>query len=134
MHCGPPYIHISPVSLLWAFLSVLVASTSLLSFITPYWTVHPDHIHSFGLFNLCVRDQRFAHPRSLCMNFGLQTLTSSADIAKIPSGAWQAACLLYGAGVCVQILGALVSLVVLALGEPWHHRVALINGYMQTVG
>lgn len=153
INCGPRCIRISPVSLLWAFLSVLVAGTSLLSFLTPYWTVHPDHVHSFGLFNLCVRDQRYSHPRPLCMNFGLQNhytssafiaasnrsegvdrVSSSVDIAKIPSGAWQAACLLYGAGVCVQILGALVSLVVLALGEPWHHRVALINGYMQTVG
>ncbi|XP_012935330.1 LHFPL tetraspan subfamily member 2 protein [Aplysia californica] len=60
--------------------------------------------------------------------------SGSADISKIPSGAWQAACLLFGAGVCVQILGAGVSLVVLGLREPWHHRVALLNGYMQTLG
>ncbi len=58
----------------------------------------------------------------------------SESISEIPSGAWQAACLLFGAGVCVQVLGAGVSLVVIALREPWHHRLALINGYMQTVG
>lgn len=155
--CGPHHFRISPVSLLWTFLSVLVAGTCLLSFMTPYWTIHPDHVHSFGLFNLCIRDQRFSHPRPLCTNFGNQNYYSSSrfstadtsnnisteavqidtgpvDIARIPSGAWQAACLLYGAGVCIQILGALVSLAVLALNEPRHHRVALINGYMQTVG
>lgn len=155
--CGGRWLHISPVSLLWTFLSVLVAGTCLLSFLTPYWTVHPDHVHSFGLFNLCIRDLRFSHPRPLCMNFGHQpyylstrifiAATSSnttddevaldygsVDIARIPSGAWQAACLLFGVGVFVQIIGAVVSLVVLLLHEPWHHRVALINGYMQTVG
>ncbi|KAH9515156.1 hypothetical protein Btru_019363 [Bulinus truncatus] len=143
---------ISPVSLLWSFLSILVAATCLLSFLTPFWAVHPDHVHSFGLLNLCVRDQRFSHPRSVCVNFGYQQMytfrqvnneteifphivdTPRLDLARIPSGAWQAACLLFGAGVSVQILGALVSLVVLTLSEPWHRRVALSNGYVQTVG
>ncbi|CAL1537072.1 unnamed protein product [Lymnaea stagnalis] len=148
--CGQRQIQISPVSLLWTFLSVLVAGTCLVSFLTPYWATHPDHVHSFGLFNLCVRDQRFSHPRPLCVNFGYQQMYSyesgtndtevdvvdarTVDITRIPSGAWQAACLLFGAGVTVQILGALTSLVVLGLTEPWHHRVALVNGYMQTVG
>uniref|UniRef100_A0A2C9L2L7 Uncharacterized protein n=1 Tax=Biomphalaria glabrata TaxID=6526 RepID=A0A2C9L2L7_BIOGL len=150
--CGHRRISFSPVSLLWAFLSVLVAATCLLSFLTPFWAVHPDHIHSFGLLNLCVRDQRFSHPRSICVNFGYQQLysyrnlnneteifpyvvdTPRIDITRIPSGAWQAACLLFGAGVSVQILGAAVSLVVLTLSEPWHRRVAMTNGYVQTVG
>ena len=69
VRCGQHRYRVSPVSLLWTFLSVLLAGACVLSLITPCWMVHPDHIHSFGLFNLCVRDRRFAVPRSLCIPY-----------------------------------------------------------------
>ncbi|GFR97130.1 hypothetical protein ElyMa_000984500 [Elysia marginata] len=285
VRCGRSRYRISPVSLLWTFLSVLLAGACALSLATPCWMVHPDHIHSFGLFNLCVRDRRFALPRPLCMpysemtrlsitppsrftpssfqphssysysnpsayqdipdssmksehlrrkrsggfnkrdfnspsgypnfaaknnqtfannrlgaktrkpsesfsydneilpfhrhnhvlndkrkaskndmsskaftNDGSKPVSKKAQTASqrninsrqrsydnpvdsnasglysIPSVAWQAACLLFGAGVCVQILGAVISIVILIVSDPLHRRLATANGFLQTAG
>ena len=300
VRCGQNRYRISPVSILWTFLSVLLASACALSLATPCWMVHPDHIHSFGLFNVCIRDRRFALPRPLCMTYsdmklwgvalpsalppslvsskssfisyppsgasssrggyhpdippssaatgggprqrrsarysagnkfrssqdfssfgtknnlslannglmrntaerphpfnlngeilpfkqyygannnkgnntnrklktksteagnesnngsqtGSRRAQSAAQISipstqrdtyrgrtaeasglfSIPSVAWQAACLLFGAGVCVQVLGAMVSIAILVVTDPLHRRLATANGFLQTAG
>ncbi|KAL8573342.1 hypothetical protein ACOMHN_032804 [Nucella lapillus] len=124
---------VTAVSFLWSLLSVLVASACALSFYHPSWVSHPDRLHSFGLFTQCVRDPHTSYPQSVCQGYGPG---GRVDLRSVPSGAWQASTLLYGGGVCLQCVGAVVTLVLLLLpSHPYNsgRRVALLCGYMQTL-
>nr|KAG5713180.1 hypothetical protein BaRGS_007707 [Batillaria attramentaria] len=97
---------ITPVSLLWSLLSILVASACGLSFFHPYWIVHPDRLHSFGLFTQCVRDTKAHYPRAVCKGYGPgDGAWDGVDLGSIPAGAWQASTLLIVMKVFVSGVG-----------------------------
>ncbi|XP_076452228.1 LHFPL tetraspan subfamily member 5 protein-like [Babylonia areolata] len=151
--CGRRMGRVTVVSLLWSLLSLLVAAACAFSFLHPSWVAHPDRLHSFGLFTQCVRDDPHpstsspshspssSYPQAVCHGYGAE---GRVDLGSVPAGAWQASTLLYGGGVCLQGVGALVSLLLLLLPpstsshHPFHgggvaRRVALLCGYVQTL-
>lgn len=120
------------VTVLWSLLSIVVASSCALSFFHPYWIMHPDRLHSFGPFRYCVRDLQSPSPRPYCKRYGFGE-DKGSGLSHIPAGAWQASTLLYGGGVVLECVGALVTVVLVMLPSHGRHRLALLNGYLQTV-
>ncbi|XP_041349466.1 LHFPL tetraspan subfamily member 2 protein-like [Gigantopelta aegis] len=122
---------ISPIVLLWSVVSVLVSVACTISFVFPSWITHPDLLHSFGMFNYCVRNTRTSlttSTASTCL-----TYSHATSVAKIPSGAWNASCILFGSGCVFQCVAAIVSVGVVFLRKRWHRRLAVADGYLQTV-
>ena len=122
---------LSPIVLLWSVLSLLVSIACTISFVFPSWVLHPDLLHSFGMFNYCVRDTRSSTPTSttsMCL-----TYAGATGIAKVPSGAWHASCILFGSGCVFQCVAALISIGVVFSRKRWHRRLAVADGYLQTV-
>ncbi|XP_067670632.1 LHFPL tetraspan subfamily member 2 protein-like [Haliotis asinina] len=119
---------LTPVSILWSLLSIFVASTCTVTFFYPAWVTHPDRLHSFGVFRYCVRNLEILIPTPRCISYG-----GNPNLGRIPAGAWQASCILYGGGCILMCVSALLTVFVLCVDKPKHRRLALINGYLQTV-
>lgn len=120
---------ISPIGLIWSILSVMVAGTCCFSFIQPFWFVHPDFMHSFGMYNFCVRDLRFRTPVQRCTVYG-----GSFNFKNIPTEAWQASSVVFGGGCLFLCLGAVLSIISLCMAGPWDQRLSVGTGYIQTIG
>ncbi|XP_025092432.1 transmembrane protein 211-like [Pomacea canaliculata] len=118
----------SPVLLLWSLLSVLVAGTCTFTFLQPFWLVHSDLLHAFGLVAYCYSGSSHHDDRETCSAYG-----GNFRLGSIPSGAWQAACVLYGAGCVLACLGALLSLCSACMPGHCRRRVTRAGGYVQTV-
>ncbi|PVD32821.1 hypothetical protein C0Q70_08268 [Pomacea canaliculata] len=56
----------SPVLLLWSLLSVLVAGTCTFTFLQPFWLVHSDLLHAFGLVAYCYSGSSHHDDRETC--------------------------------------------------------------------
>nr|KAG5686818.1 hypothetical protein BaRGS_032035 [Batillaria attramentaria] len=82
-----------PVLLLWSLLSAVVAGTCSFTFLQPFWFVHDDLTHAFGLVSYCYANTRNGDEQETCSAYG-----GNFRLGSIPSGAWQASCVLYGAG------------------------------------
>lgn len=119
---------LTPVSILWSLLSIFVASTCTVTFFYPAWVTHPDRLHSFGVFRYCVRNLEILIPTPRCISYG-----GNPTLGRIPAGAWQASCILYGGGCILMCVSALLTVLVLCVDKRKHRRLALINGYLQTV-
>lgn len=115
---------IPALALLWAFLSTTVSLACSYSFIHPFWLLHPDYIHSFGVYNYC-----FNHPklyRQVCDTYG-----GYFSFSHLPSQAWQAACVLYGSGCSLMFISTLCACLCLCLSRPCDRRLAVIGGGLQ---
>ncbi|PVD31497.1 hypothetical protein C0Q70_06909 [Pomacea canaliculata] len=123
---------LTPVALMWSLLSILVVGACGVSLFHPYWVMHPDRLHSFGLFTYCMRDMASTLPQAVCHGYG-EAGGGRMELTRIPAGAWQASTLLFGGGVALEAVGALVTVVLLLLPSYGRHRLALLNGYLQTV-
>lgn len=119
----------SAIGILWTLLSVMVAGTCCFSFFQPFWFVHLDYLHAFGMYNHCIRDLRYTNPVQTCQSYG-----GEFHLGNLPSGAWQAACVLFGGGCIFLCLGAVLSIITLCIPGSWCRRVTLFSGYVQTVG
>lgn len=129
---------VTPISVVWSVLSILIAAACWFSLLQPYWFVHPDSFTSLGVYSYCL--VKYDHPVSnsghsstddqplRCSPYGGQF-----QFSNLPSGAWQAACVLYGSGCVLMSICALLSLIVLCLDRKKDRRLALFTGYVQIV-
>ncbi|XP_046356015.1 transmembrane protein 211-like [Haliotis rubra] len=118
----------SPILMIWALLSVLVAGTCTFSFLQPFWFIHLDYTHSFGLISYCFGNTRFAYSRETCLAYG-----GNFNLGSIPSGAWQASCVLYGGGCGLLCLGAFIAICVAIIPADYRKKPTRLAGYTQTV-
>ena len=114
------------VNYLWIFLSVILASLCTFCFFQPAWLVHPDYIHTFGIYTFCSKVVSSTEKTQRCGCYG-----GRYGFGNIPSNSWQAACLLYGGG-CVAMCVAAVG----SLGSSCRHNcnrtMVLVTRYLQT--
>lgn len=61
----------SPVLLLWSLLSAVVAGTCTFTFLQPFWFVHHDLSHAFGLVAYCYVSNPNSAERETCRFVGL---------------------------------------------------------------
>ena len=118
----------TPVHFLWVVISVVVTVTCVFSFFQPTWFIHPDHIHSFGLYAYCKTGAEglFYHPD--CGYYG-----GHFRFGSIPSAAWQVACLLFGSGCVFLTVGAMLSVLTIFMSKEYSAKISLVAGYAQTV-
>lgn len=119
---------ISPILLLWCLLTLLVAGTCTFAFLQPFWVMHVDLVHTFGMVSYCFMDAQAERSREVCSAYG-----GYHHLANIPSGAWQAGCVLYGAGCVLMCVSSFLALSNLRLTDKHVQRVSLVAGYMQAV-
>ncbi|XP_046356016.1 LHFPL tetraspan subfamily member 2a protein-like isoform X1 [Haliotis rubra] len=119
---------VSPILVLWTVLSVLVAGACTFTFLQPFWILHLDFSHSFGMVTHCFMDSRYENDRDVCTAYG-----GYYHLGNIPSGAWQAACVLYGTGCVLMCLSAFLALCNTSMVKENTRRVALVSGYMQAI-
>ena len=118
----------TPIGILWALLSIMVAGTCSFSFLQPFWFLHPGTLNSFGMYSYCVRDTRLKPTMQVCGIYG-----GYFHFSNLPSNAWQAACVLYGGGCAFLCLGALFAMMSLCLPNVCDKRLAIFTGYIQTM-
>ncbi|XP_046356020.1 LHFPL tetraspan subfamily member 2 protein-like isoform X2 [Haliotis rubra] len=118
----------SPILLIWVLLSVLVAGTCTFSFLQPFWLLHHDFSHAFGMISYCFGDTRYAKSREVCRFYG-----GTFSMGRVPVRAWQASCVLYGGGCGLISLSAFVSVCVTCLPRDYQKSMTRIVGYVQTV-
>ncbi|XP_041378805.1 LHFPL tetraspan subfamily member 2a protein-like [Gigantopelta aegis] len=122
---------VSPILVLWTVLSVLVAGSCSFTFLQPFWIIHLDYTHSFGMVSYCYMDSLYENYKDVCTAYG-----GYYHLGNIPSGAWQAACVLYGTGCVLLCLSAVLALYDLGLVRESlsNRRLSLVAGYIQAVG
>ena len=118
----------SPILLLWSLLTVLVACTCTFAFLQPFWVVHVDLVHTFGMVSYCFMEVQTERSREVCSAYG-----GYHHLANIPSGAWQAGCVLYGAGCVMLCVSSFLALSNLGMADRHVPRVALVAGYLQAL-
>jgi hypothetical protein len=123
---------ISPILLMWILLSVMVAATCTFSFLQPFWFVHRDNTYTFGMICYCLHDSAVIYhnsPMDVCYLYG-----GYFRLGNLPSGAWQAACVMYGCGSMLLCLGAVLVVCNTCVPREYDQRLASVAGYTQTVG
>ncbi|KAK3582933.1 hypothetical protein CHS0354_019937 [Potamilus streckersoni] len=118
----PTFVHY-----LWILLTLLVSVTCTYSLLQPEWFIHPDFIHSFGVYSYCLRDFRYTFPRQICGYYGGQF-----GFSNVPSKAWKAASLLYGGGSMFLCISCLFTLISLCIRRGCDTIVILMTSYLQT--
>ncbi|KAL5017387.1 hypothetical protein ScPMuIL_006976 [Solemya velum] len=116
------------VCLLWCVLSSVVCVVCTASLVLPFWIIHPDNLHTFGLYKRCVARVDISVSHQDCGVYG-----GVFQFGQIPSGAWQAACMLYGGGCVFLALGFLVALASCCCSGKCSHKLTLLAGYFQTI-
>ena len=114
--------------MLWSLLTVLVACTCTFAFLQPFWVVHVDLVHTFGMVSYCFMEVQTERSREVCSAYG-----GYHHLANIPSGAWQAGCVLYGAGCVMLCVSSFLALSNLGMADRHVPRVALVAGYLQAI-
>ena len=115
------YIHY-----LWILLSLVIATTCTYCLLQPEWTIHPDSVHTFGVYAFCIWDVRFSKPNQRCDFYG-----GRFGFGNIPSTAWQAACILYGGGCVFMCIASVCSLGTLCVKHGCDKTLVLITRYLQ---
>ena len=121
---------VTPLGVLWALLSLMVAGTCSFSFLQPFWFTHPDKMDSLGIFTYCIRDPT-AHAvplRQVCGIYG-----GDFHFSNLPSHAWQATCVLYGGGCTFLCITSILAIVTLLMPHYCDKRLAIFCGYLQTL-
>ena len=115
------YIHY-----LWILLSLVIATTCTYCLLQPEWTIHPDSVHTFGVYAFCIWDVRFSKPNQRCDFYG-----GRFGFGNIPSTAWQAACILYGGGCMFMCIASVCSLGTLCVKHGCDKTLVLLTRYLQ---
>jgi hypothetical protein len=76
------------------------------AFVQPVWIVGTDILDTFGMISLCLTRTVFpgGSIKQECEFYG-----GYFNLGNLPSGAWQAACVLYGAGCVLLSCGAFLA-------------------------
>lgn len=120
---------ISPILIIWALLSVLVSATCTFSFLQPFWFIHTEKTPSFGMVSYCLKTSVETYQnKEVCTFYG-----GYFNLNNLPSGAWQAACVLYGSGCILMCLGAFLAVCNTCMPRKYDHRMSAVTGYIQTV-
>ncbi|XP_050409831.1 LHFPL tetraspan subfamily member 2a protein [Patella vulgata] len=119
---------VPPILLLWALLSVMVAGACTFTFLQPFWIMHLDCIHAFGMISYCYVDSDYENNRELCTAYG-----GYYHLGNIPSGAWQASCVLYGVGCVLMCLSAFLAICTVIMIRAHNKKLSLLSGYLQAV-
>ena len=121
---------ISPVLIIWAFLSVLVSGLTTYAFVQPVWLVGSNLLDTFGMISLCLSRTVFpgGSLKQECEFYG-----GYFNLGNLPSGAWQAACVLYGAGCVLLSCGAFLAVCTSCIPCDVVRTVTVMAGYVQFV-
>jgi hypothetical protein len=121
----------SPVLLVWTFLAVLVSALGTYSFIQPIWIVTPNQTETFGLISTCVTVLDVSsqdYGRQRCEFYG-----GYFNLGSLPSGAWQAACTLFGGGCILLCCGAFLAVCTSCIPNEVVKSVTVMAGYVQFI-
>ncbi|XP_071181238.1 LHFPL tetraspan subfamily member 2a protein-like [Mytilus edulis] len=121
---------VSPVLIIWAFLSVLVSGLTTYAFVQPVWLVGSNLLDTFGMISLCLSRTVFpgGNLKQECEFYG-----GYFNLGNLPSGAWQAACVLYGAGCVLLSCGAFLAVCTSCIPCDVVRTVTVMAGYVQFV-
>ena len=121
---------ISPVLLLWAMLSVLVSALNTYSFIQPAWFVTSGHGKTFGMISVCSTQIEYPEIKTIerCEFYG-----GSFNLGNLPSGAWQAGCVLFGSGCILLCCGAFLAVTTSCIPCDVVKTVTMMAGYVQFI-
>ena len=132
------------VGALWALLSLIVSGVCTLSFLQPYWLLHPHTKDSLGVLSYCLRAQPLSGRSDTLYTRQEKPGTSTSlrcglyggqfELSSLPSAAWQACCVLYGGGCCLLCVAALLALASLCVRPTdVQRKLATCTGYVQTL-
>lgn len=119
------------VYFLWISLTTAITVLTAFCIFQPYWYIHDNHIHSFGLTIYCdgVPGSDSGYSREItsrCQPYGGMLL-----LTHIPSGAWQASLLLFFTGTFSFGTTVILGLVILVREKFVYHINSLVL-YLQT--
>lgn len=122
---------ISFVFYIWILLTALISAICAFSLIQPFWIIHPDDIHSFGLYVYCKGSElgrtNGQFTGRVCSSYGGQL-----NVANIPSGAWQATFLLFSTGCAILLASLVFGMVGMCLSTRWIRKLSFVMTYVQT--
>lgn len=121
---------VSPILILWALLSVLVSALTTYAFVQPVWFTTDDQKNSFGMISLCISRTQYPvrDTWERCEFYG-----GYFNLGNLPSAAWQAACVLYGAGCILLCCGAFLAVCSSCVPCYVEKTVTVMAGYVQFV-
>lgn len=111
----------------WIILTSLISAISIFSLLQPFWIVHPDGIHAFGLYVYCRSKYEGYLSNGACGPYG-----DKYSLVHIPSGAWQATFLLYTTGCCILLFSLVLGMGIVVMNYRWISRVSFVITYIQT--
>ncbi|OWF35495.1 transmembrane protein 211-like [Mizuhopecten yessoensis] len=122
---------ISFVFYIWILITALVAASCAFSLLQPFWILHPDGIHSFGVYIYCkgseLGDAGSLLTTRMCSFYGGQL-----SVVNIPSGAWQATFLLFSTGCAILLASLVLGLAGMFMATRWLRRLSCAMTYIQT--
>ncbi|XP_033748026.1 transmembrane protein 211-like [Pecten maximus] len=122
---------ISFVSYIWILITALVAVTCAFSLLQPFWIIHPDGIHSFGIYVYCKGSELVGASSDLtnrmCSFYGGQL-----SVVSIPSGAWQATFLLFSTGCAILLASLILGMAAMFMTDRWLRKLSCTMTYLQT--
>ncbi|XP_060077287.1 LHFPL tetraspan subfamily member 7 protein-like [Ylistrum balloti] len=122
---------ISFVSYIWILITALVAATCAFSLLQPFWIIHPDGIHSFGVYVYCkggdFGDVNGQLTKQMCSFYG-----GHLSVVNIPSGAWQATFLLFSTGCAILLASLVMGMATMFLTIRWLQKLSNTMTYLQT--
>ncbi|XP_078680330.1 LHFPL tetraspan subfamily member 2 protein-like [Branchiostoma floridae x Branchiostoma belcheri] len=121
-------IVVTVVQVIWTFLSVCTALACTFSFASPTWFIKNvgRQLASFGLFSYCVQNVRSR--TTMCLGYG-----DEFSFTRIPHGAWQAGCVLFGGGCVMLCAAAIIAMASCCVPYFCERRISVFAGYMQSV-
>eukprot|EP00058_Branchiostoma_floridae_P020300 XP_002605790.1 hypothetical protein BRAFLDRAFT_78062 [Branchiostoma floridae] len=121
-------IVVTVVQVIWTFLSVCTALACTFSFASPTWFIKNvgRQLASFGLFSYCVQNMRSR--TTMCLGYG-----DEFSFTRIPHGAWQAGCVLFGGGCVMLCAAAIIAMASCCVPYFCERRISVFAGYMQSV-
>ena len=121
---------LSFVFYLWILLTTSVAAICTFAVIQPYWFLHPDNVHSFGIINYCRISSLPVDARTtsgcICALYG-----GDFRLDNIPTGSWRATFLLMTTGCGFLVLSVCMGLFIVCIRGKWHRRLSILTSYIQ---
>ncbi|KAK3083820.1 hypothetical protein FSP39_003681 [Pinctada imbricata] len=118
---------LSPVLLIWTLLSILVSALATYAFVQPAWFRTADGTRTFGMVSLCVTKTQGTIWQK-CEFYG-----GYFNLGHLPSGYWQAACVLYGIGCVLLCCGAFLAVCTSCMTAEVVRSVTVMAGYVQFI-
>lgn len=122
---------LSFVFYLWVLLTTMVTTICTFSLLQPFWIVHPDNTHSFGLHLYCIAMSGIYPGRHYlkrtCLAYG-----GNFRLSSIPSGAWQASWLLFSFGCLTMALSIILGIIGMCIQTSMEKRIGRLTTYLQS--